>query len=147
MTCRCCFPQVRDLLWQKYDSVVSQYLIIDCRYPYEYEAGHIKSAINVYSQDQLFERFFSHALSGRQILIFYCEYSQERGPRMYHNLLRRRDRVLNEPHYPKLYYPEIYLLHRGYRLFHKKFAVSRFRESLFNVHCVNCPLKFDIKYS
>lgn len=51
-------------------------------------------------------------LSCPPILIFHCEYSLERGPRMF-NHLRKVDRERNE--YPNLSYPEMYLLADGYR--------------------------------
>ena len=33
---------MKDLLEGQYDDVISGYRIIDCRYPYEYNGGHIK---------------------------------------------------------------------------------------------------------
>ena len=49
-----------------------------------------------------------------QVLIFHCEYSKERGPKMY-DLLRLADRHCNQ--YPHLHYPEMYLLDQGYNKF------------------------------
>ena len=43
----------------------------------------------------------------RRIAIFHCEFSSERGPRMY-QIFRKMDRKRN--HYPTLDWPEIYLL-------------------------------------
>lgn len=43
----------------------------------------------------------------RHIMIFHCEFSSERGPRMY-TIMRQHDRSKNV--YPKLHWPEIYLL-------------------------------------
>lgn len=37
--------------------------------------------------------------------------------------LRNKDRELNETSYPNLHYPELYLLHGGYKLFFEKFKV------------------------
>eukprot|EP01016_Furgasonia_blochmanni_P012200 TRINITY_DN1583_c0_g3_i2.p1 TRINITY_DN1583_c0_g3~~TRINITY_DN1583_c0_g3_i2.p1 ORF type:complete len:260 (+),score=21.01 TRINITY_DN1583_c0_g3_i2:445-1224(+) len=53
------------------------------------------------------------------IIVFYCEFSQQRAPRMYRRM-RLRDRELNE--YPKLSYPRIYLLDGGYSGFCAKFS-------------------------
>ena len=57
--------------------------------------------------EQLFENKTDFNLDKRRIMIFHCEFSSERGPRMY-NLFRSMDR--NKHSYPKLIWPEIYLL-------------------------------------
>ncbi|NXS57416.1 MPIP2 phosphatase, partial [Brachypteracias leptosomus] len=50
----------------------------------------------------------------RVIVIFHCEFSSERGPRMC-RFVREKDRACNE--YPQLHYPELYVLKGGYREF------------------------------
>ena len=50
----------------------------------------------------------------RVLVVFHCEFSSERGPRMC-RFVRERDRSLNE--YPKLHYPELYVLKGGYKDF------------------------------
>ncbi|TKR95550.1 hypothetical protein L596_009702 [Steinernema carpocapsae] len=95
-------------------SFLEKYIVIDCRYPYEYEGGHVKGAINVYDTLELQKFFFDaerNAIHSR-IPIFYCEYSQKRGPSMALQL-RNLDRNIND--YPQLDYQEIYLLDRGYK--------------------------------
>ncbi|KAF1426168.1 M-phase inducer phosphatase 2, partial [Spheniscus humboldti] len=52
--------------------------------------------------------------SKRVIVIFHCEFSSERGPRMC-RFVREKDRACNE--YPHLHYPELYVLKGGYREF------------------------------
>uniref|UniRef100_A0A5S6QNN6 M-phase inducer phosphatase n=1 Tax=Trichuris muris TaxID=70415 RepID=A0A5S6QNN6_TRIMR len=102
---------------------VSKFKIIDCRYPYEYDGGHVVGAINIYTKEQLREimldRLELRSSECREIVIFYCEYSQERGPRM-SRYLRAMDRRMNEAIYPRLYYPEIYLLEGGYKNFYPR---------------------------
>lgn len=56
--------------------------------------------------------------SPKVIIIFYCEFSSERGPRM-HNLMRSLDRERNP--YPDLKYPGIYLLRGGYCRINQEF--------------------------
>ena len=59
----------------------------------------------------------------RHVLIFHCEFSSERGPKMY-RFLRSQDRELNKNQYPALLFPEVYLLHGGYMAFFHKFKVK-----------------------
>lgn len=56
-------------------------LIVDSRYPYEYNGGHIVNAINIYREDQLEEIFLNNpSKHGNKIMIiFHCEFSAERG--------------------------------------------------------------------
>lgn len=100
-----------------YDRVSSCH-IIDCRYPYEYDGGHIAGAKNLYTQEQIIEELVNrkteemisnssnsssctvttpacenektdaskknelcHQLK-RDILVFHCEFSSERGPKL-----------------------------------------------------------------
>ncbi|XP_033756996.1 M-phase inducer phosphatase-like isoform X2 [Pecten maximus] len=110
-----------DVLAGKYDDSINSYRVIDCRYPYEYDGGHIKNAENRYTRDQMME-----VLKGREpargdrndILIFHCEFSSERGPKMC-RFLRNKDREMNTDNYPLLNYPEVYLLHDGYKAFYE----------------------------
>lgn len=97
-------------------------VVIDCRYPYEYEGGHIRSALNIYTKSGL----LSHFLVGdakscaKKAIIFHCEFSQIRGPALA-RFLRNRDRSMHANKYPRLFYPEIYVLHGGYRDFFQNF--------------------------
>lgn len=116
---------LRNLLLGEFDDYVRSYKIIDCRYPYEFEGGHIKGALNLYTQEQIIEELLNkNKLDGnnnenvgndkRSILIFHCEFSSERGPKL-SRFLRNHDRMSSS--YPELQYPEIYLLHGGYKDF------------------------------
>ena len=72
-----------DVLNDVYASEIENLHIIDCRYPYEYEGGHIQSARNLYTRTQVFEEFFRKPIelkdpSKRNIFIFHCEFSSER---------------------------------------------------------------------
>ncbi|CAK7320243.1 M-phase inducer phosphatase 2 isoform 2-T2 [Lycaon pictus] len=107
------------LLAGKFSNIVERFVIVDCRYPYEYEGGHIKTAVNLPLERDA-ETFLLQSpitpcnLDKRIILIFHCEFSSERGPRMC-RFIRERDRTAND--YPSLYYPEMYILKGGYKEF------------------------------
>uniref|UniRef100_A0A673TUI5 M-phase inducer phosphatase n=1 Tax=Suricata suricatta TaxID=37032 RepID=A0A673TUI5_SURSU len=107
------------LLAGKFSNIVEKFVIVDCRYPYEYEGGHIKTAVNLPLERDA-ETFLLRSpitpcnLDKRIILIFHCEFSSERGPRMC-RFIRERDRAAND--YPSLYYPEMYILKGGYKEF------------------------------
>lgn len=62
-------------------------------YPYEFEGGHIKGAINLYTKDQVMKEFLENQTPKsppdqsqpavnhkRDIIVFHCEFSSERGP-------------------------------------------------------------------
>ncbi|KAL1781611.1 M-phase inducer phosphatase 1 isoform X1 [Sigmodon hispidus] len=98
-----------------------EFVIIDCRYPYEYEGGHIKGAVNLHMEEEVEDFLLKKPIvptgGKRVIVVFHCEFSSERGPRMC-RYVRERDRLGNE--YPKLHYPELYVLKGGYKEFFLK---------------------------
>ncbi|CAD6193488.1 unnamed protein product [Caenorhabditis auriculariae] len=95
----------------------SRYVIIDCRYSYEYFGGHIRSALNVCDPTDCTRIFYESENQGR-IPIFYCEYSQKRGPTMAY-ALRTLDRQRNLLSYPHCDYKEMYVLDKGYKNFYE----------------------------
>ena len=62
---------------------------------------------------QYFEKIEKFDVEKRRIAIFHCEFSSERGPNMY-QVFRKLDRKRNT--YPKLDWPEIYLLKGSFTL-------------------------------
>ena len=105
-----------DLLDGTYSQVYERLLVIDCRYPYEYEGGHIPSALNI-NDPEIIEKmlFEAEETRGRStVIVFHCEFSSERAPRMALHV-RSIDRQLNTSNYPNLIYPEIYILQGGYK--------------------------------
>ena len=112
---------MKDLINGKFDDSVDEFHLIDCRYPYEYHGGHITGAVNITTID-LIDKFFTPPSSKKVVIVFHCEYSIQRAPQMYKLLTRAlhfrgRDRKLNELEYPKLCYPDLYILKGGYRSF------------------------------
>lgn len=95
-------------------------IIIDCRFPYEYVGGHIPGAVNVDPSNDvkgiMFDSKLNPTISSDRIIIFHCEFSSERAPKMALEL-RNTDRLLNASHYPHLHYPNIYILDGGYKAF------------------------------
>ncbi|NXE96891.1 MPIP1 phosphatase, partial [Menura novaehollandiae] len=106
------------VLTGKFESLIKQCVIIDCRYPYEYEGGHIRGAINLHMEEDvenfLLKKPIQPSENKRVIVVFHCEFSSERGPRMC-RFVREQDRLSNE--YPNLHYPELYVLKGGYKDF------------------------------
>lgn len=67
----------------KYDNTFEEITIIDCRYPYEFEGGHVRGAVNLYTKDAVNSLLQNSVTSNtRHVLIFHCEFSSERGPKM-----------------------------------------------------------------
>ncbi|XP_018424724.1 PREDICTED: M-phase inducer phosphatase 3 [Nanorana parkeri] len=113
------------LMHGEFSSLVEKFYLIDCRYPYEYEGGHIKDALNLHRPEDLLAYFLNQPLlpsdaQKRIVLVFHCEFSSERGPKMC-RFLREEDRARNE--YPSLHYPELYLLKGGYKEFFPEYKL------------------------
>lgn len=107
----------------KFNHLVEQVIVVDCRYPYEFEGGHIKGALNLHQEDQVEDFLLKTPIvplsqDKRVVIIFHCEFSSERGPRMC-RFVRERDRAMND--YPHLHYPELYILKGGYKDFFPHF--------------------------
>lgn len=105
-----------EVLDGKFDGEFDQRMIVDCRFEYEFEGGHIDGAVNYNDKEHLASQLFETTLPGKTLLIFHCEYSAHRAPIMARHI-RKQDRTANVEHYPKLTYPEVYLLEGGYSAF------------------------------
>lgn len=72
--------------------LITSFKIIDCRYPYEYDGGHISGAVNLYSKQQILDGLLNNQsveylkdvnkTTQRHVLVFHCEFSSERGPNL-----------------------------------------------------------------
>eukprot|EP01121_Diplochlamys_sp_Union-15-3_P014401 TRINITY_DN4585_c0_g1_i3.p1 TRINITY_DN4585_c0_g1~~TRINITY_DN4585_c0_g1_i3.p1 ORF type:complete len:352 (+),score=36.27 TRINITY_DN4585_c0_g1_i3:50-1057(+) len=95
---------------------VEKYFIYDCRYPYEYNGGHIRGAINVLDHESHLRDKFLRSPGKNQgiIIVFHCEYSSKRAPEVY-RYFRNMDRMLNN--YPNLFYENVFILEGGYKNF------------------------------
>ncbi|KAJ7090034.1 hypothetical protein C8R43DRAFT_1172447 [Mycena crocata] len=117
-------PQTLNALLDGHYSEQADYHLIDCRFDYEFNGGHISGAVNLNTPNDV-EEFFLRAslkkpkpsVSGdparKTILVFHCEFSAKRAP-TFAKHLRAKDRALNNHVYPKIHYPELYILEGGY---------------------------------
>lgn len=85
-----------------------------------------QGALNLHQEDQVKDFLLQTPVvprcpDKRIVIIFHCEFSSERGPRMC-RFVREQDRAMNE--YPALHYPELYILKGGYKDFFPNFQVS-----------------------
>lgn len=102
-----------DVLDGKYTDLFDQKMVIDCRFEYEYDGGHIEGAVNHNDKELLATQLFETPIPGRTLLIFHCEYSAHRAPLMARHV-RSHDRTVNAEQYPSLTYPDVYILEGGY---------------------------------
>ena len=72
-----------DILDGKYGECYDRSVIIDCRFEYEYDGGHIEGAINVNDKERLADQLFESPNLDKTLLVFHCEYSAHRAPIMY----------------------------------------------------------------
>jgi M-phase inducer tyrosine phosphatase len=93
-------PQLREVLEGRFSESMSRFHIVDCRFQYEYEGGHIKGAVNINSNSALEELLLCAGKgihsegknlplpcrSGETqetlpaVIIFHCEFSNKRAP-------------------------------------------------------------------
>lgn len=77
-----------DVMSGKYEDQYDELIIVDCRFEYEYEGGHIKGAVNYNAIDDLETAFQVQEgprepiENKRRLIIFHCEFSAHRAPRM-----------------------------------------------------------------
>lgn len=117
-----------DVLEGKYSEHYDQKMVIDCRFEYEYDGGHIDGAVNYNGKELLSSQLFRTPMEGRTLLIFHCEYSVHRAPLMARHV-RSEDRTANVEHYPRLTYPEVYILEGGYSGFFTEFRSRCYPQS------------------
>lgn len=79
------------LVCGQFDESVASFKVIDCRYPYEFEGGHIRGAQNLFTHEQILEELVNSKTDTpklvanepkRNIIVFHCEFSSERGPKL-----------------------------------------------------------------
>lgn len=133
---------MRDVLNNAYTSLFDKVIIIDCRFDYEFNGGHIPNALNFQSTIAMTDYLFQK-ITPATLIVFHCEFSIQRAPRMYfiilyyHKLdtsknrasfLRNQDRNMNAANYPQLHFPNLYVLNGGYKAFFE----------LYSQNCIPC---------
>ncbi|KAJ2689201.1 m-phase inducer phosphatase [Coemansia spiralis] len=126
----------------RFSDLYDEKIIVDCRFPYEYEGGHIAGAANAPTMEALERLLLDRPRTDKRVVVvLHCEYSLQRAPSMACHL-RRRDREVNMHRYPYLHYPEIYVLKGGYRnffSFHKTLCEPQsYVEMNDEAHMVDC---------
>ncbi|KAG8948269.1 cell division cycle- protein [Tulasnella sp. 424] len=121
---------LENLLRGEYDDHLKAFHIIDCRFDYEFEGGHIDGATNFTTPEDAADYFLNQlpvpppSSSGdpspdgelKTVLVFHCEFSAKRGP-TFAKHLRAQDRKSCHEAYPRVHYPEVYILQGGYKSF------------------------------
>ncbi|KAJ7098076.1 hypothetical protein B0H15DRAFT_823990 [Mycena belliarum] len=132
-------PQTLNRLLDGHFSDKADYHLIDCRFDYEFNGGHIKGAVNLNAPADVEDFLLRISLkkpkpsvSGdparKTILVFHCEFSVKRAP-TFAKHLRAKDRALNNHVYPKIHYPELYILEGGYSQYFKTSASRCFPQA------------------
>ena len=72
-----------DVLNGKYDHMFDSRVVVDCRFEYEFNGGHIDGAEHHDNRSRLSNRLFdAKNIDSNTLLIFHCEYSEHRAPLM-----------------------------------------------------------------
>eukprot|EP00047_Mylnosiga_fluctuans_P023082 m.131792 g.131792 ORF g.131792 m.131792 type:complete len:518 (+) comp9476_c0_seq7:9876-11429(+) len=117
------FPRItpatlQELLSGLHRDGLDQVEVVDCRFPYEYAGGHIQGAVNLFEPTDIRSIFTKFDGAGHRVaIVFHCEFSSQRAPRMCSHL-RKMDRELNREAYPRLCFPKLFILEGGYKAFY-----------------------------
>ncbi len=117
---------VVDLLKGEHKAHFDDFVVIDCRYNYEFKGGHVPTAHNILLKEHLTAFYHSKRAEckakgrdcQRVAIIFHCEYSKHRGPRAC-RFWRNIDRENNS--YPNLSFPQLFVMDGGYRQFYSNY--------------------------
>ncbi len=109
---------VANLICTSAESSLSLVSIIDTRAPFEFELGHIKGSINIFTKETMQEYFDLE--NGTQhkpeVLIFYSQNFSQSELGLAH-FLRALDARINRDTTHRLTFPRIYLLNDGFKTF------------------------------
>lgn len=113
---------------------IDRVVFVDCRFPFEYQGGTIPGAYNYWLPELAMPNIIgaddapdngtctslARTHGSRVAIIFFCEFSSQRGPKMF-GAVRDRDRRRHLVDYPALDLPHMYVLAGGYKEFVRMF--------------------------
>ncbi|GHP05708.1 hypothetical protein PPROV_000445800 [Pycnococcus provasolii] len=113
---------------------IDRVVFVDCRFPFEYRGGTIPGACNYWLPELAMPNIIgaddapdngtcaslARTHGSRVAIIFFCEFSSQRGPKMF-GAVRDRDRRRHLVDYPALDLPHMYVLAGGYKEFVRTF--------------------------
>eukprot|EP00045_Choanoeca_perplexa_P009269 m.88401 g.88401 ORF g.88401 m.88401 type:complete len:479 (+) comp14829_c0_seq1:284-1720(+) len=126
-------PRLKELLDGEHRQHFDDVIIIDCRYPYEYEGGHIKGSVNLWTPkmviDYLIGRIQTSAdldKAKRTCVVLHCEFTSERAPKAMRHYREFEHQLFEKlhkdpPHNYAECFHELYLLRGGYKRFFQSF--------------------------
>jgi hypothetical protein len=108
------------LLRLEYEMYFTCVIVLDGRFPYEFQGGHVMGSTNLLDRKQLFTLYEKH-LGQRVCIVIHCELSVNRGPK-WGSIFREidRERNLKEQRMDKLNYPNVFILDGGYAAFYRE---------------------------
>lgn len=82
---------MNELLDGQFDEKISEFHVVDCRFDYEYNGGHIPGAVNINTTAGVEEFFLgtqvklprpstSGHVNKKTVIVFHCEFSIQRAP-------------------------------------------------------------------
>ncbi|KAJ3817996.1 Rhodanese-like domain-containing protein [Lentinula raphanica] len=115
-------PETMDqLLDGHFEDHIRDYHIIDCRFDYEYAGGHIPGAVNINTASSVEDLLLGPSLMKPKPSVSGDTQKKTRAP-TFAKHLRSKDRAMNNHVYPKIHYPELYILEGGYCSYFKRSA-------------------------
>lgn len=110
---------------QQFPHGITDIVLVDARWSYEYQSGHIKGSLNINLHYDVGKMFWNDDMSPRYprstAIIMFCQYTHKRSVKLYRRLMKA-DRNFD--------YPNVYLLEGGYDLFFKHALFSEKRRQM-----------------
>ena len=111
--------ELADLITGAKESKYDEIMMFDCRFRYEFDAGHIIGARSLTTFDQL-KHMFDRKKGSNCLVVFHCEFSRNRGPTFAAGF-REHDRAVNLSQYPLLSFPNVAILEGGFKRFYSEY--------------------------